>query len=149
MDVAMCQRFVGVALALICCALPQGCIAAEEYLSFGQSGQGDALATITGEVLFCDPLIGYGFIGNPTVSTTFEGFAIESVAAGGECNPPPPPYPPPVPYSLTVDLGILANGQYSVAWTYMLPPFLNPVMTAQAVLWVEGGEVAIFRGPFE
>ena len=123
---------------------------ANEYISFEQSGSGDALATIHGDIPFCDAIIGYGFVGSPEVSSTQEGFAIASVAVPGECNPSPPPYPPPVPYQMTVDLGVLADGQYSVTWTYTLPPpYLNPVMTTQAVLSEQSGEVAILFDSFE
>jgi hypothetical protein len=130
--------------------LATNCYGANEYISFGQSASGNALATIHGNVLFCDALILYGFVGLPQVSVTQEDIAIESVAAGGECaNPGPPPYPPPVPYQVTVGLGVLADGEYSVAWTYTLPPIVSPVMTAHAVLSVKGGEVAIFWDSFE
>ena len=125
------------------------CNGANEFISFGQSASGDALAIIQGVVPFCDPIMGYGFIGLPDVTLTQAGIAIESVAAGGECNPPPAPYPPPVPYQMTAGLGILTDGQYSVTWTYTLPPILNPVITAHAVLSVEKGEVAIFWNSFE
>lgn len=144
----MYRIIYGVVLAAFFSVLPQRCGAANEHLSFTQSASGDALATIQGDVLYCDGILG-GFIGNSTVNFLPVGIEIASTTTWGECNPSPPPYPPPTPYQLTADLGILVDGQYSVTWTYMLPPVVNPVMTAQAVFWVESGEVAIFRASFE
>ncbi len=136
-------------LAASLLTLTSSCYGSNEYISFGQSASGDALATIQGAIPFCDPYIGYGFIGLPEVSLNQEGIAIASVAAGGECNWGPPPYPAPVPYQITAGLGALADGKYSVTWTYTLPPIVNPVLITRAVLSVESGEVAIFWNSFE
>ena len=129
-------------------ALASSCFGADEYISFGQSPSKDAFATIQGNVPFCDSFIGWGFVGLPEVTLSQQDIAIQSVAAGGDCNPGPPPYPPPVSYHMTVSLGALADGQYLVTWTYTLSPAI-PVITTRALLSVESGEVAIFVGSFE
>jgi hypothetical protein len=144
----MYRVIFSVLLAAFCSVLPQKCGAANEHLSFGQSASGEAIATILGDVLYCDGMLG-GFRGSPAVNFLPEGIEISSITTWGECSPSPPPYPPPTPYQLTANMGTLVDGQYSVTWIYMLPPVANPVMTAQAVFWVESGEVAIFRGSFE
>lgn len=146
----MSRIVLGAALAAFLNTIPQRCGAANEYISFSQSPSSDVLVTVQGEIPFCDGYIGWGFIGEPQANLTFGSIAISSVAAGGECDPIPPPYPPPVPYHLTADLGVLANGKYLVTWTYSFPPpIVGTLMTAQAVLWVESGEVPIFRASFE
>jgi hypothetical protein len=143
------RTFYGLILTGASLALPLSCLAASEYISFHQSPSGNALASIHGDVLYCDGTIGWGFIGNPQVISSQTSIAIGSVAAGGDCAPSNPPYPPPTPYQVAADLGMLSDGHYSVIWTYTLPPIVEPVMTASATLWVEGGEVEIFRGSFE
>lgn len=145
----MYRSFCGPALAAVLLAIPLSCLAANEYISFHQSSSGNALATIHGDVPYCDSTIGWGFVGNPQVTSSQTNIAIGSVAAGGDCNPSNLPFPHPVPYQVEVDLGLRNDGPYLVIWTYTLPPIAAPVMTAFATLWVEGGEVAVFRGSFE
>lgn len=147
MDLRMNRVIFGVILSFCVYGLPQTCVAANEYLSFGQSPSGDAFATVHGELRYCD--VNGGFVGNPIVNIAPGGFEIASTIRWGECYPLPPPYPPPVPYELIQGLGTLPDGRYTVTWTYATVPPVVVLVTVHGVLWIEDGEVAIFHGSFE
>jgi hypothetical protein len=123
-------------------------VAKDEHITFAQSPTGSVVATILGDIPYCDPFIGYGFIGVPLASESGYGVAITSIMAGGECAASSPPYPPPQPYQLTVDLGNLVGGRYFVAWTYLYPYCCSSIVT-QAEFSLESGEIAIFTNSFE
>jgi hypothetical protein len=125
---------------------PAWCRAENELLSFSQSEKGEAVATINGDFTYCD--INGGFVGDPSVTKEVHDIEVASTILWGDCNIAPP-YPPPTPYLISQSLGALADGQYNVYWSYTTVPPVVTLTQVQNTLWVESGEVAIFRGSFE
>ena len=134
--------------AAICCCSGSAW-ANEETFSYAQTPSGNVLVTLNGIIPFCDDLLG-GFVGSPTRSVVSYQVSFSSAIVEGECNPPPV-IPPPQPYSLTIDAGTLADGTYSVTWSFVdaspgqfLPPqnFLSSFTVAE-------GSLIIFRDGFE
>lgn len=90
-----------------------------EQLSFSQSGSGNVIVRLSGQIFYCDGEPG-AFVGLPTVSISGNTFTISSTIIVPDCPAPPPGFvpPPPTPYTIDVDLGQLADGTYHVLWGF-------------------------------
>lgn len=141
--VRLFRRFMNYSLfvlMLICCMAPDKAVAAEEQLAFGQAADGSVIVTLSGNIRFCDPLLG-GFKGEPTASVTGTNINVVSNIVPGECGPPPPDFvpPPPVPYSISVNVGQLADGLYSAKWAFIFFEFGAVSQSFQRSLLIQGG----------
>lgn len=123
--------------------------AQDETFSFEQTGDGEILITLQGQVPYCAYNLG-AFVGTPTIAVTDSSVAVSSNIVEGECNPPPV-VPPPQPFTLTVSAGLLSDGRYSVDWTYYdvsSPAFLPP-QVFHSYFILNGGGLVVFANGFE
>lgn len=126
-------------------------VADDEVITFSQVEDGSIWARMDGIALYCEFSLG-GFIGDPVAAFTSDAVIIDSHILEGECNPPPI-RPPPTPFSLTVRIGWLQDGEYSVDWVYLDDVVANshplPPQNHYASFTIESRDLVIFKGTFE
>lgn len=145
------MRLQGSVAALLCILLIVSASTAyskDEWFSFSQPAAGNVLVTLSGDIPWCYARLG-GFLGEPVLGLNSTLVEITSEVYAGECSPTPPgyPIPPPVPYSFTVDLGVLPDGRYRVIWSFV--GALLPTSTYKSAFIVAEGQVSIFLDAFE
>jgi hypothetical protein len=127
------SRIAVMLLPFLVALLPAVAHAVDDRLSFTQAPDGSVIATLSGAVPYCS----YAFTGSQ-LSIVGSTVNIISATVIADCPPPPPGFvaPPPSPYSVSVNLGVLADGSYSVTWSFAGPQSLQPLLGA---FRVQGG----------
>ena len=110
------ERFVS---AFICCALSMSVHARDERISVSQLADRSIVISLEGNIYFCDASLG-GVPGPPTVTRVASSVTIISPVFAGECHPSSyvPPLPPPQPYTISTNIGVVADDSYTVAWSF-------------------------------
>jgi hypothetical protein len=109
------QTFV-IAALLVC----SSALARNEMLTVTKSNPTGISVSVSGNIAYCDAQLG-SIVGSPVLNIVGTTVNVQSTITVGECAPPPPGFvpPPPVPYSITVPLGNLSDGTYSVHWSFV------------------------------
>jgi hypothetical protein len=133
-------------------AMSAASFATDEFISYSQDSAGAITANLTGEIPFCDALLG-GFNGPPANLVSEYAVTINSTIYQGECNPGGPP-PPPTPYIQSMFIGNLPDGDYSVDWVFVMTTYLDgpppwPPQDHYSSFAIVSGELVIFRNGFE
>jgi hypothetical protein len=121
-------RIASIILIALAAAVPSYALAIGERLSFAQSPDGSILAIVSGALPGCT-------LGFSTSAVAIAGSSI-TITTGTLplLCPAPPPGTPLGAYSLSVNLGHLADGAYSVNWLFNASPaVLQPASGAFAV----------------
>jgi hypothetical protein len=103
-----------VATFILLCFLEGRSHALNDQLVLSQSSSGEVIVELDGLLAPCNTVR----LGNSTVSQTGSAFFVSTMASPEPLPcPTPPPQPQPTLYKLTVTLGSLPDGDYSVSWS--------------------------------